>query len=1184
MKTNRQNLFRSSVLRFVAAATLAVGGLSSSAFSQTTYYWDGNGATTGSGATTLTGTWGTIPYWGTSATGTSVTTAEALSSLDTAVFAANDAVGANNFNGGYTVTLDAARSVAGIVIAGASVGSGNTGGTLTLAGTGSPGLTIGSGGVTLNGANGDPNFAASIGTITLGADQTWYVAPARPLKIHAAVAGNATAGNTRVWTLGFLSQHTNEFSNVISNGLAGGALAFTLNNTNGTITGGGTNSITGIANSYTGKTTISRGLLEVRSLADAGVNSSLGAPAGTDSIIDIGSSTFSGTLKYAGVAASSSNRVLNMAGTTAGATLTNDSATANTISLTGGMTNAGGGNKTLTLNGSNVGNNTLGVVSNAIIDLSTTAISKSGAGVWVLGGVNTYSGGTNISAGTLSISSSGTLGSNVVGNNITISGGNLLLSAASNFGASQSITVNSGGVGVGYAPTSLPTLTDNTGANGGVYGINYSGDGSVTSLSSLYNGNWFLGSFTTGTYTGASLAAGNGSKYRFGGGGGTLTVQNNVLIGANDLVVGGTGGGNVILPGANTYTGKTTLQNGTLRVSSLNKVVGGSASSSLGAPSSVANGTIDIGSGSNAVTLAYTGTGETTDRVVNFTGTTGTVAFTNSGAGNLVFSNPPTFTGTGARTIQLGATTDSKGGSLTGLADNGANKTAVTKAGLSNSTWSLPGNTFTGTVKIDGGVLELSLTSLASTYINLDGDGTSSYAVIQTNGTLNRALGNTVNTGVIRVGINSGFAAKGGPLTVTLNANALLTWQSANFLGAGDERLVFGSTTADSQVEFTNPINLNTNDAFQRRIYVEQGVGGDSALLSGVLSPGLLGGGPALAPTGLEKLGGGTLILGAANTYPGMTSVSAGKLLVNGSTSTGNVAVNSTGTLGGTGTIGGAITVNSSGTLAPGASIGTLTASSSVTFVAGSSFAVELNAVTSDRVNVTGNLNITGATLDLTSLVTPAAPVYVLASYGSLTGTAFSTVNGLPSGYELQLGYNGGTQIALVQTGPVTPYSAWASSKGLSGLDAQPGADPDKDGVPNKIEFALSADPNSGSSRGLVFGKMATVGLESKVLTFTIAVLNDPATPPPSAPPAFSSVANRMTATVQGITYTIEASNNLVDWGGPVVTEVTGDDADDALAIQNEFITPDDGWSYKTFRTEGSAPSDSSDFIRVGVE
>ena len=62
------------------------------------------------------------------------------------------------------------------------------------------------------------------------------------------------------------------------------------------------------------------------------------------------------------------------------------------------------------------------------------------------------------------------------------------------------------------------------------------------------------------------------------------------------------------------------------------------------------------------------------------------------------------------------------------------------------------------------------------------------------------------------------------------------------------------------------------------------------------------------APTSILKLGAGTLILSANNTFDGSTIVSNGELLVNGSIGTNTVAVQTGAILGGSGTIGGNVT------------------------------------------------------------------------------------------------------------------------------------------------------------------------------------------------------------------------------------------------------------------------------------
>ena len=1068
----------------LAGLLLIAGPLSA----QTTYYWDANGTTSGAG-TSLNGTWGTSAFWGTIANGTGATTAASITNLDTVIFSAYDTTTpANNTTGGYTVTLGSAQSAYGITI-GSSAATG-LGGTLTLTGTGSPGITIGAGGVTLAGSNGDPTFNANLGTITLGADQTWTINNGHVWSVAAAVAGNATVGNTRTWTLGYVDAYQPNYSGIISNGLGGGKLALTLNNTNGTATGGGVPIISNTANTYTGKTTIARGTLQVAKLANAGTNSSLGAATGTDGIIDMGSGTNAATLLYSGSSVSSTNRVINLAGTTGGATLTNNSSTANTVSFTGGVTNAGGGNKTLILNGSNTGSNTVGAISDAV-DLSKTAVSKSGAGSWVLSGDNTFTGGLTVSAGSLTFSgaanhfdgaiavsgsttlltmngstnftkgmtvtggtvifgASGSLGQDVTGNNITVNGGNLQFNADSGFtNTNRAITITSGGIGIGAGGV-LPTYIDNT-TNGVVLGLNLVGDAGITGLT----GKSFLGSFTGGTFTGASLTAGDTNTYRLGGGGGTIVIQNNVLTGANNLLVGSTGGGTVTLSNGNTYTGATTVQNGTLNVSKINSVSGGSSSSSLGAaPTSVLNGTITLGSGTNNVALNYTGSGETTDRVLNLAGTTGTVTLANSGTGAVNYSSAATFTGAGSKTLTLGNTTDSAGGSIGGIVDNsGTNKTSVTKQGLTNSTWTLTGttgatgsNTYTGATTITGGVLSVTGSGtdpLANSYLNLNGSDSTHLAVLQGNGTIARTLSGTAAAGNLNWSANSGFAAKGGTLTVTLNGGAGLTWQGANFMGAGGAPIVFGSSTADSQVIFTNDINLNTTDAFSRVFQVEQGVGGDSAKLTGVLSPGT-------GPTGLTKTGLGTLIFAGNNTYTGITTVSAGTLLINGNqtVATGAMTVASGATLGGSGIIGAATTIQSGafltpgGTAAAGNGMGLLTFNGSLTMAAGSTTSLQVagagtRGVTYDAIDIAGTfagtttlgaLTMSFSSLlndgDVLNLFDPNGGGFLDSVYSSVTATGLYSGTFTPVGSGVGLNYtftfNGQTLALNNFTGDLT--------------------------------------------------------------------------------------------------------------------------------------------------------------------
>ena len=204
---------------------------------------------------------------------------------------------------------------------------------------------------------------------------------------------------------------------------------------------------------------------------------------------------------------------------------------------------------------------------------------------------------------------------------------------------------------------------------------------------------------------------------------------------------------------------------------------------------------------------------------------------------------------------------------------------------------------------------------------------------------------------------------------------------------------------------------------------------------------------------GLTKTGSGTMILSAANTYTGPTAVIQGTLHVNGSTASA-ISVADTATLGGTGAISGAVTINNGGTLAPGNSVGTLTAG---LVAINGKLAIEIDGSSADRLNVTGNLNITNATLALTG--TPTGPEVIIASFGSLTGSAFATITGLPSGYHVTYDLpNKQIKLTAVSTG----FAGWIGTTGVSNPAAD--ADPDFDGIPNVIEYILGGDPSQPDS------------------------------------------------------------------------------------------------------------------------
>ncbi|MEK7951356.1 beta strand repeat-containing protein [Luteolibacter soli] len=275
-----------------------------------------------------------------------------------------------------------------------------------------------------------------------------------------------------------------------------------------------------------------------------------------------------------------------------------------------------------------------------------------------------------------------------------------------------------------------------------------------------------------------------------------LNIANNIVLGASQTwtatttvtttgVISGaagltkSGSGTLVLGNADTYTGPTAVAQGTIIATSLNKVVGGTASSSLGAPTTVADGTIALGGAGNQGILTYRGLGETTDRVINLSGTTGGATITADMGGLLKFTSPVTVTGAGAK----GVTLNGGGlGELTGIPSSGG-LTNLTKSGVGK--WTLTGaSTQTlGAVNMTGGTL--AYTATAS----------------KTDGPINRA---SAATGVLEI------ASGASIVTSTGNTNGILggwaTVSNSTFAVANAASPIMGlaTFTADTWAPGTN--------------------------------------------------------------------------------------------------------------------------------------------------------------------------------------------------------------------------------------------------------------------------------------------------------------------------------------------------------------------------------------------
>ncbi|RFC52712.1 MAG: Peptidoglycan/xylan/chitin deacetylase, PgdA/CDA1 family [Verrucomicrobia bacterium] len=304
-----------------------------------------------------------------------------------------------------------------------------------------------------------------------------------------------------------------------------------------------------------------------------------------------------------------------------------------------------------------------------------TYLSMIPGGTVTLSGANSYSGPTNIFPGTLVVKTASSLynadASKWTAANITIQ-------------KAATLRLNVGGPGE-FTGEQVGTLLGNL-----THTVNDNG----------MMGGSFLCLDTANATEPVTIAANLGDSQ--GPGGGAFLLKK-------------CGTGTMRLPGNNTYTGQTILESGRLSVASLNSFspANRKPGSSLGAPMDIESGEIVIGEeGKDGdCALIYTGTGESTDRVINLAGRNDTVTFDQSGTGPLKFTSPILISGYGAdKTIALKGDTAGNGelaGNLTDPHDRtGKARTSLTKSG--NGTWILSGaNTFTGPTKLTQGTLAI---------------------------------------------------------------------------------------------------------------------------------------------------------------------------------------------------------------------------------------------------------------------------------------------------------------------------------------------------------------------------------------------------------------------------------------------------------------------------------------------
>ena len=516
----------------------------------------------------------------------------------------------------------------------------------------------------------------------------------------------------------------------------------------------------------------------------------------------------------------------------------------------------------------------------------TGAVNQVGSGILVLTGTNTYSGGTNIESGTLSVSADHNLGIGGSGNIVALSPSTTLEFTAS---GTFSHTATIAGDPTFYVDSGK-IVTWNKGISDGASAgtLEVSGGGTlILEYPNTYTGGTTIASGTTlqidnGGTTGSivgdvvdngSLAFDRSDSVTFGG---NISESGSV----NQL-----GTGTLTLSGTNLYSGGTVISNGIVSVG---------ADANLGASS----GTIEIDNGSELqLTAGFSnsrnvtlGTGTEfidTQLAVNSTSTfsgliSGLGGLNKTSGGTLALTNNDTYSGgttISAGILSLGAVnTGSTAGWVTGdVVDNGAlwfdrtddvtfsnviSGSGTVSKYFSNTLTLTNTNTYTGTTFVNAGTLQLGNGGATGSVAGDIYVTSASSSVVFNHGSNDMSYAGSV--------IGSGSLVKDGSGTLTFTGTG--TYSGGTTISGGTLQLGNGGTTGSISGDIVDNANLAID--IDHLVFNLPGPPPTEIdynyNLTGVIS----------GTGSLEKLGSGTTILSGNNTYSGGTTISGGTLQI----------------------------------------------------------------------------------------------------------------------------------------------------------------------------------------------------------------------------------------------------------------------------------------------------------------
>lgn len=685
--------------------------------------------------------------------------------------------------------------------------------------------------------------------------------------------------------------------------------------------------------------------------------------------------------------------------------------------------------------------------------------TETGGGVLLLTSVNTYTGDTVISSGTLKPGTSGALPSGAGNGNVTLDSGATAAGTLDINGFNTSINGLSGsstnavlGQVVNNVSGSNATLTvgnnnQSSTFNGLIKDNNNSGTGTLA-LTKVGTGVLVLGGAST--YTGATTVT-NGALYVNGalstssaisvaagmtfGGSGTAGA---VTIGAGGTLnpgLSGTGTGDLILSGL-TFSGTGTINFRNIQDGSLATTINAGVLVLSGTAPSI---TLNVGAGSGAWA------NDTYYKLIGYTSFSGSVSdFTLTGGipGLSSRQSASLFNDTVLNQIELHITGDSprwSGYDTTGTAVSTAwNPASATLTNWSLITGGTPTSFITGDQVLFDDVINAAADAASPTTVIVDisnGDVTPSAVTFNntTGGTyastavytLQGSNGITGSTSIVKNGngkliINNANSFTGG---VNLNGGIIVVG-NASALGASTNVVAFGAAgNARLQLSNNSVILGGITSADSTAIVENGGSISDSTLtISGTGSStfaGTLRDGSGTGKLGLTTSGTATLILTGTNTFTGATSIGAGSTLQIGSGGT-------SGTLGaGSVAVAGSLVFNRSDSVTFGdviTGLGTVTVQNGTLVLTGALNNTGTNTINSGAIlqvgdgttngsagNITNNGTLTfdnnGTAQTYSAAVSGSGALNILAGTVVLTGSFANTgADIISTGATLQIG------------------------------------------------------------------------------------------------------------------------------------------------------------------------------------